>query len=823
MTNPSWIGELFSSFTHQTNLEEYRNLNPALMETLFCTYKSSYVLQTLIGKLQKETLRGGVLVGQITASTKRHGTGNAGFGDMQRIPVTKGKGKGKKGGIGSGKSDGDTRDKIDLSPGAHARLLKALKRAILYGFLFGLVPVMSDPEQRNSIQVPPITSGCFVGRMSPRGKVDVGWRWKEDGLQSDASGPDPNVWVFVWEDREPIIGSSAPFSSVIQPLLPELFRERELVEDDTQAHHELSQPSMVLQENPRNKNDDAESRRIVEYIVDDVLNDPYGYGAGHGPGGTLSRQQKQFGRQDLGAAIRARQAESRGLNGYRGETERIQLDPCTGEVVVVNRTTSWQRGSYVAPAGLMPTAGYARPNLRADLLAQREHVTHAVAAALGVPVSIAFTGHISNPNTRRRGGSTTASYQNRSGQGGGSMESDACSAMRDTIASVRAELSDLFGQAHFHLIWRGEAVWLSRDVVLAEQMIEEDTDSTQAMARQLELMGSGLRREWQNRRNKRLRDTVATHRAVAIADQAQKLWKDALIHQRVTALLGIVSGTDHGSVGFPDGMSLEEVHRRQREGEGMPPVAPGLLRDVDDDGDVAAPPRQTRSIDEQLIAEEEEEMRRDPDPNTLAEYAREREERTRAEGNDVSGHTQMLVAEGTPHTRYERRALTEEPPRFEEILARATALVDARLDRMESVARMRDRLSAASGEKGDSKVELIWRVPPLPDWGLLRELTMDGVVNARMFQSMYLSHLGFNPTTMPGVLTDTDPFGAKSPRLRAILIGKTKAPAAAPKPTKKKVDNKRKRATETTTSDKDKEKDKGSPQKKKPRKEKQGE
>lgn len=764
MTNPSWIGGLFASFVRQSSLEEWAPLNPPLTETLFCTYKASYVLQSLIGKLQKETLRGGVAI-------KRMDGDADGIGSPKPPFVSKKK-----------KAKARTTEPYStLSPAAHARLVSALNRAILYGILYGLVPVMVDTDHPESLRVPPITAGCFVARMHPNGKVDVGWQWHQDGMYTDSSGPDPKVWVFVWEDREPIVGSSAPFRSVIQSLLPELFRERELVEDDTQAHHELSKPSMVLQENPRTQNKGEDAVQVIEYIVDDMLEDPYGYGAGRGPGGTMSRQQRRLGRQDLGAALRARESESRGLRAYRGDTGRIQLDPCTGEAVLVERTVSWQRGSYVAPAGLIPTTAYARPNLRGDLIAQREHVIQSVAAALGIPASIVFTGHISS-SRMRRAHSSVANYRSydRGGSGGGA-DSDALSAMRDTIASVREELSAMFGQAHYHLLWFNEALSLSKDVVLAEQMIEEDTESTQAMARQLELMGSSLRRAWQANRRRRLRDTVAFHKAVAIADQASKLWKEDMIHQRITALLRIVSGDWNGSVGGTGDMSVEDVHARERRGERLTPAPPGVLRDVDDDGDVTDPPHRIRSVDDDDYEEDDQNKRRGPeDPNALAEYPREREERIRAEGHHVAGYTQDVVGEGM-HTRYESRALTEDPPQFKKALERARQLVEARLERMANASRMRSRLRPVSGERGETKVELVWKVPPLPDWPLLRELAQDGIMNARLFQSMYLTHLGFDPEVIPEVLVDTDPFGPKSPHLRAILL--TKAKSSAPKAT----------------------------------------
>ena len=39
---------------------QWHALNIELMDTLYCTYKASYTLQTLVQKLQQETMRGGL-------------------------------------------------------------------------------------------------------------------------------------------------------------------------------------------------------------------------------------------------------------------------------------------------------------------------------------------------------------------------------------------------------------------------------------------------------------------------------------------------------------------------------------------------------------------------------------------------------------------------------------------------------------------------------------------------------------------------------------------------------------------------------------------
>lgn len=100
-------------------------------------------------------------------------------------------------------------------------------------------------------------------------------------MGADSAAPDRDVWVFVWEDKEPVLGLSAPFRSAIQPLLPELMREQELVEADTQANYELSYPPFVLQENPRSQNETPE-RQVIELYMNNYLGDPTGDTAGHG-------------------------------------------------------------------------------------------------------------------------------------------------------------------------------------------------------------------------------------------------------------------------------------------------------------------------------------------------------------------------------------------------------------------------------------------------------------------------------------------------------------------------------------------------------------
>lgn len=798
--NPSWqprqqaqsAAGLWTSFLGKSSLADWNLLNPQLMDIIYCTYKSSYVLQTVIDKLRRETLRGGVSLRYVSGKAEPGGPvdcppdgTNSGLLGQMRTMINKGahrrtkqttkNGKNGKNGKNATATTETNTEEVQLTKSQHERTMRALNLAVLYGLLYGMVPVMVDPQYPDSIRVPPIGSGQFVGRMTTRGQIDVGWQWRDHDLNAQSAGSSPDVWVFVWEDREPDIGSSAPFRSVILPLLPELMRERELVEADTQAHYELSSPAFVVQENPR-RDLEARNRQMLELVIDDYIHDPFGSTPGHGPGGTVTGQQREFYRADLGGAMRASKSRQRGNSGFAGQSERIQIDPCTGDVVLVDRLLSWQRGVYMAPTGWTPTAGFPRPALRSDLLAHREYVGHMIAAALGVPVSIAFegSGFSRFSSGRNSSGRTGAGRGSNTLATSAMYQSQACDTMRDTIAAVRTELSAMFAQAHYVLLWKREALGLSKQVVLGERLIECDPDGSEAMARQLELVGDSLRFEWEVRRNKRLQETEALHRAAAIADQASKLWKDKVLKQSIATTMGIVAGVWDGSLGFPGDMSMEAQNDRESRGERLEPVPESVLRDPEDDGDVTRPPKQDLRPDAGCDGEGKEVQTdavrrgRKPyriDPNELAEYEPDRRQRIREEGWDVSDWTLLPRGDSSGRSGYQRRALTEELPPFEDAIEEAQKLVDARLAQITETERLRSRItSPATGTRGDTKVELVWRSPPMPDWSVLRELALDGVMNRHLFQTMFLSHLGFSPESTPGLVAGTDPFGLKAPR-----------------------------------------------------------
>jgi len=253
-------------FGHSPSNDEWSVLNIDLMDILQCTYKGSYVMQMLFNKLVRETLKGGVTIRQMASAhngpppppggssrlpteTTRDKLGGVGAPTFSRpIPAAKRKRAnpspsamgGRRSGGGSGTSI--DKDRVRLGAGDQARLLTTLKQAMRYGMLFGLVPAALDRQHPGSIWVPPVKSGRFVARMDTHGVIEVGWQWRERGLGSDSAAPDRDVWVFVWDDRYPDVGSSAPFDSVLQPLMPELMWEQELVETDTQVRGSLPLP-----------------------------------------------------------------------------------------------------------------------------------------------------------------------------------------------------------------------------------------------------------------------------------------------------------------------------------------------------------------------------------------------------------------------------------------------------------------------------------------------------------------------------------------------------------------------------------------------------
>lgn len=180
---------------HAPSNDEWTVLNPDLMEMLHCTYKGSYILQTLLNKLTRETLKGGVSIKHLGGKSDTAASSNAPLSSSSPSPyssfdtqsqarsalgrgTTKKKARSAKGKAAKTRGVSSSPDGSavqDLSPGEHACLLTTLKRATRYGLLFGLVPVMLDPKRPGSLRIPPVKSGRFVARMDAHGTIDVGW------------------------------------------------------------------------------------------------------------------------------------------------------------------------------------------------------------------------------------------------------------------------------------------------------------------------------------------------------------------------------------------------------------------------------------------------------------------------------------------------------------------------------------------------------------------------------------------------------------------------------------------------------------------------
>jgi hypothetical protein len=158
-------------------------------------------------------------------------------------------------------------------------------------------------------------------------------------------------------------------------------------------------------------------------------------------------------------------------------------------------------------------------------------------------------------------------------------------------------------------------------------------------------------------------------------------------------------------------------------------------------------------------------------PNELSEWAVDRQERVEAVGWGHSDSTLLPPTDPSGASGYQRRGLTEELPSFQEAFDKAKEMVDARIEQIDRMRRLRSRMAPVSGERGDTKVELVWLSPPVPDWNLLREMVLDGLMSPQRFQRMTLAHLGFNASAMPELVDRTDPFGLNSPRVQQAVAG----------------------------------------------------
>ena len=719
-------------FRHDT----WMILNPALMRIILCAYRGSSVLQTVVRNLGDETLRGGVSFSEGITDTTTTAKYTNSFGSKEQ------------------------------------HVLVGLRRAMVYSILFGLVPVMVDSNYPDTIRVPKADSGQFVARVDTKGKVEVGWQWSHSILTGDDSHePAKDVMVYIWNDREPYVSQSSPFDSMVLPLLDDLMREKELVQADTQAHHELSYPPFVLQENPHSKTTKSDETVNQQYLYLDMLGDPSGRNNGHGPGGTLVGGQARRNRIDEGIAIRANKSDRRADNTNTEDDLRVHVDPCTGTITQVRRTVFYHRHRYIAPAGTVVTAGFARPSLRNDLLAHRTYLSQQVASALGLPIFFVFGG---NPGM---GGNTQNQRNSKTGSlSSASMNQDLAKEMlRERVSAIRLELEAFYSQAAYHFFWAKEAMGLSRDVANGEAYIaDSDLERSTVMARQLQLVGTSLADLWQKAHDTRLRETSQLHRATEVAELAKEIWKSDLVQQSANAILGIIPGLRKGQNTL---MSLDQVNKRGLLGEGMEPADLAFLRQVDDVQGLLTQPRSGKAL---------KPPRGKKDPNTLAEGAHDRRERMKAAGRpgpSVPGITMKIRGKEGGQSGYELRGLTEAPPTFGDALQKARELMQTQRDTIQDTDRMRRRLTEA--DRG--KFRLIWNTPAVPDWGALRQMSVDLILKPEVYKTMLLRHHGLDPSSTaskekPFPLERATIESLNQKRDAAVISNnskkKTKAPAA---------------------------------------------
>ena len=681
-------------FRHDT----WMILNPALMRIILCAYRGSSVLQTVVRNLGDETLRGGISFTESTTTNRKRmhsssSSSSSSFGFKEQY------------------------------------VLVALRRALVYSILFGLVPVMVDSDYPDTIRVPKADSGQFVARVDKKGKVEVGWQWSHSILTGDDSHePAKDVIVYIWNDREPYVSQSSPFDSMILPLLDDLMREKELVQADTQAHHELSYPPFVLQENPRSKTTKTDETVDQQFLYIDMLGDPSGRNNGHGPGGTLVGGQARRNRIDEGIAIRANKSDRRADSTNTEDDLRVHVDPCTGVITQIRRTVFYHRHRYIAPAGTVVTAGFARPSLRNDLLAHRTYLSQQVASALGLPIFFVFGGNPGIGGGDRQRSSKTGSLS------AASMNQDLAKEMlRERVSAIRLELEAFYSQAAYHFFWAKEAMGLSRDVANGEAYIADaDLERSTVMARQLQLVGTTLSDVWQQAHDTRLRETSQLHRATEVAELAKEIWKSDLVQQSANAILGIIPGLRKGQNRI---MSLDRVNRRAQIGEGMTPADLQFMRDPNDVQGLLTDP-----ISGKLLKPKGKKK----DPNALAEGAYDQRERMKDAGRPgpfVPGITMKIRGKEGGQSGYELRGLTESPPTFGDALQKARDLVQAQQDTIQDTDRMRRRLTKADHDK----FRLIWNTPAVPDWGALRQMSVDLILNPEVYKKMLLRHHGLDP------------------------------------------------------------------------------
>lgn len=678
-----------------TAMNRWVVLNQQLMDDIYCLYLRSDLLRTIMVRLETEVLRGGVELQETLYGAN--------------VPEYKGQ-------IGMGRKS--------MSQYQEQHVLNTLKRAILYGHLYGLVPITignsvedgsaGGPGQGGrgayNMRIPLPHSGRFVAKQDNRGNLSVGWQWRDHNLRSQTAGPAKGVWVFVWADMEPLIGAPSPFNSSITAVFNRIMRTDNLVEMDMHGYYEMTHPPLVLQEHPRTDRSSVD-REIYEFAAQHYIADPRGDGMGPaGPGGTMTGQQRYLAAQDTGAAVRSNQSVRAAIESTPGTTQ-TRIDPTTGEIYTEEHTLLYERGYFRAPSGWVPTSSHARPMLRGDLLQIVEYNARSVAGAFGVPPLFINSGE-TDVRSRRQFGTSSGSVT-----GGAVQYNAALENMRETVKRVRQQLTTLYELAHYHLIWDAERFNLSKRVAELECDIETRSSgcTDELVERKLELLGETLAEAERDRLLSRDDDRAELERAAEIATIAQGIFRGKQMQKNIDAILGVVRrSTD---------MTLEEIGERERRGEGLLPADEGLLRDPDDvQGDLTQPPVKD--------ARRKRGKKGKVDPNELASYMGDRPEL----------YSRVQVGPNTVQRKY-----WPGPGSMQDAIEEAAEIVDARrklLEDQKELARMSEGVRPGDGTP---KIRLIFRSLPTPDWAMLRSMAADGILDADRLADMMLIDLGLDP------------------------------------------------------------------------------
>jgi len=315
-------------------------------------------------------------------------------------------------------------------------------------------------QKVNRFIIPSIDSGHFLARMTYDGQVEVGFqlhrfagRRHPTFVSGRGVSPTPGIYVYVWPGRTPVPNSPTPFRSLVYRLLPTQLNMRELWQNDMDASHVNSRPSLILVRTQKNGGQPSMDQETELSIFADALSVS---------SGSSSMQHQRGARSDSEFTSRLQTQLRRMREMSGGGSKRMGVD---GRLVGADiiRYQNWEDGNvFFAPSG-MTTSTPVMAQRETNITQRSEWWQRIVAQQFGVPMQYLDRGS----SGHRPGSSSSGSSANLT-----SGQTDACALLRKTVQEARKRMVSFFEAAYDVLFRNGDTDRLVSKIITGRHRLK---------------------------------------------------------------------------------------------------------------------------------------------------------------------------------------------------------------------------------------------------------------------------------------------------------------------------------------------------------------